>query len=461
MMMNAVIEHCAKMSPLTVMARLALQRALDPVWADDLFQRESGAQYQRELLFSTTVELMSVVAVGLRPSLHAAAQACPDLPVSVQALYDKVKHTEPNLVRALVTGSAERLADVITPFLQGASPLVPGYRTRIVDGNHLPASEKRLKPLRAFRGAALPGQSLVVYDPDSGMIVDMEPCEDAHSQERAVMPPLLERSHPGELWIADRNFSTRMILSEWDRRGSAFIVREHGRTPNPAPLDELTYQGRIATGAVFEQRVVIPGTAGQTVTLRRFELHLDKPTDDGETVIRLLTNLPKERFGARAIARLYSKRWRIETMFQRLESVLHSEVTTLGHPRAALFAFGVAILAYNVLTVLQAAVSAAHDLVASGIELSPFYVAVEVRAYYAGMVMAVPTKAWRRYDAMCASKLSELLLLIAAYAKPKTLRKHPRGPKKATKKGYVAGAVARRHVSTARVLKDGALNAHL
>lgn len=461
MMMNAVVSHCAKISPLTVMARLALQRALDPAWVDELFERERGAQYQRELLFSTTVELMSVVAVGLRPSLHAAAQAYPDLPVSVQALYDKVKHTEPNLVRALVTGSVERLGDVITPFLQGNAPLVPGYRTRIVDGNHLPASEKRLKPLRAFRGAAMPGQSLVVYDPDSGLVVDMEPCEDAHSQERAVMPPLLERSHPGDLWIADRNFSTRMILSEWDRRGCAFIVREHGRTPNPAPLDELAYRGRIATGAVFEQCVTIPGATGQKVALRRIELQLYKPTDDGEMILRLLTNLPKEHFSARAIARLYSKRWRIETMFQRLESVLHSEVKTLGHPHAALFAFGIAILAYNVLTVLQRAVSSAHDLVASGIELSPFYVAVEVRAHYAGMVMAVPTKAWRRYDAMCASELSKLLLQIAAYAKPKTLRKHPRGPKKTAKKGYVAGAVARRHVSTARVLKDGAVNVHL
>ena len=127
MMMNAVVSHCAKISPLTLMARLALQRALDPTWVDELFERERGAQYQRELLFSTTVELMSVVAVGLRPSLHAAAQAYPDLPVSVQALYDKVKHTEPNLVRALVTCSVERLGDVITPFLQGNAPLVRAH----------------------------------------------------------------------------------------------------------------------------------------------------------------------------------------------------------------------------------------------------------------------------------------------------------------------------------------------
>jgi hypothetical protein len=28
----------------------------------------------------------------------------------------------------------------------------------VIDGNHLPASEKRLKPLREFRGVALPAR---------------------------------------------------------------------------------------------------------------------------------------------------------------------------------------------------------------------------------------------------------------------------------------------------------------
>lgn len=109
MVMEAVVERCVEQSPVTVMARVALQRALEPAWVDALFERECGTQYTRELLFSTTVELMSVVAVGLRPSVHAAAKACKDLPVSVQALYDKIRRTSPHLVRALVQQSASRL----------------------------------------------------------------------------------------------------------------------------------------------------------------------------------------------------------------------------------------------------------------------------------------------------------------------------------------------------------------
>ena len=77
MVIYAVVAGCVEHSPVTVtvMAGLALQRALVPAWLDELFERESGTEYTRELLFSTTVDLMSVVAVGLRQSVHAASKA--------------------------------------------------------------------------------------------------------------------------------------------------------------------------------------------------------------------------------------------------------------------------------------------------------------------------------------------------------------------------------------------------
>ncbi|MGH8808921.1 MAG: transposase [Noviherbaspirillum sp.] len=174
-------------------------------------------------------------------------RASPALPVSITALYDKISRTEPGLVRALVQGSARRLGPVV-PMLCKQPHSVVGYSLRIVDSSHLPASEKRLKPLREFRGAALPGQSLLVYDLDTAMIVDLVPCEDAHAQERAIMGTLLESAQPGKLWIADRNFSTRAILVGWQRRGSAFIVREHGRNPGPSESEPVHEISRVETG---------------------------------------------------------------------------------------------------------------------------------------------------------------------------------------------------------------------
>lgn len=457
MVMDAVVERFAEQSPITLMARLALQRALEPAWIDALFEQERQYQYTGELLFSTTVELMSVVAVGLRPSVHAAFKAATNVPVSVQALYDKIKRTEPGLVRALVRGSAERLSAVTESIRQTPIATLKGYRLRIIDGNHLPASEKRLKPLRAFRGAALPGQSLVIYDPASELVVDIVPGEDGHANERTLMAPVLAHAQAGELWIGDRNFSTTGILAGWHARGCGFIVREHASSPRPCETGALRRVGRAETGTVYEQPVVIESATGQTIALRRVELHLDTPTEDGDTVIRLLTNLPRSQFSARKVAHAYRRRWSIENLFQKLESVLHSEVTSLGHPRAALLAFGVAVLAWNVLAVLQEAVKARHDLPAAGIELSSYYFATEIKAQYAGMMTAIAVAAWQAYDALTMPQLGCVLRDIAAHVDPNKLRKHPRGPKKPKEKSFAPHSEVSRHVATARVLKDGGI----
>ena len=310
MAFDAVMERFVKESPVSVMARLAMERALNAEWLDGLFEQHRERQYTRELLFSTVVELMSVVAMGLRPSLHAAAQAT-EVGVSVAALYEKVNRMELGVVRALVRGSAERLSPVVQPMKKEEKPWAKGYRVRVMDGNHLPASEKRLKPLRGFRGAALPGHALVVYAPEEGLVVDVVPCEDAHAQERTLVPAVLEHAQAGDLWLADRNFSTTGICFGLSDRQAAFVIREHGSSPNPAPLGKLKKVGRVETGVLFEQAVQVEDENGRLLTLRRIELHLDVPTEDGETLIRLLTNAPQKRLSAKAVARLYRKRWSI------------------------------------------------------------------------------------------------------------------------------------------------------
>ncbi len=74
------------------------------------------------------VNLMGLVALGLKPSLNAAAQASKGLGVSVTALYDKVNHTEPQLVRALVRGCAEKLSPVVQFMKAQKTPWAAGYR---------------------------------------------------------------------------------------------------------------------------------------------------------------------------------------------------------------------------------------------------------------------------------------------------------------------------------------------
>jgi hypothetical protein len=53
-----------------------------------VFEAEHQRQYSRDLLFSTVVELMTLVSLRLRPSLHAAARQKGDLPVSSNSHFD-------------------------------------------------------------------------------------------------------------------------------------------------------------------------------------------------------------------------------------------------------------------------------------------------------------------------------------------------------------------------------------
>jgi hypothetical protein len=153
---SAVIKRFEKYAPTSLVARTALEHALPARWIDGVFEQHRQQQSTRELLFSTVVRLMMLLALGLPSSLHAAAREAEDLTVSLPALDDKVNRTEPDLLCALVRGSAARLAPVMTAAGTG-HPSLPGYALRVLDGNHLPGRDKRLKPLRAHHGAALPG----------------------------------------------------------------------------------------------------------------------------------------------------------------------------------------------------------------------------------------------------------------------------------------------------------------
>ena len=452
MILDAVLERFVAQSPISVMAQLGFERVLEPGWIDEVFEEHRGRQYKRELLFSTLVDLVALVALGLRPSIHAAARARQSLTVSLAALYDKLNRTEPALGRALVQQSAKRLAPVIEQFRAGQAPTCPGYRVRIVDGNCLAPSEKRLKLLRKVRSAALPGRSLVVYDPDSCLALDVLPSEDGHAGERALMAELVPTARSGELWIGDRIFCTYAIMSAWAQQGCAFVVREHGSNAKLTVSDAPQKRGKTETGDVFEHLVDCHGPDGNSIRLRRIELHLYKPTDEGDAVVSILTNLP-EQVTAVQIAELYRRRWTIESMFQKLEKVLASEIKTLGYPRAALFSFCVAVLGYNVLSMLQAAVQAEHRIEPrSPAELSLYFVADEVKTTHAGMMIAVSPEQWAPLRELPLLDYCRLLRLIAANVNPIALRKTVRGPKIPVKKKPVPPSLAGAHVSTARLL---------
>ncbi len=447
-----VFERFMQGDTIPVMTQAAMENALSATIIDQLFEDYAERQYTRDLLFSSIVELMSLVVCRIQPSINAAYQknAVP-ISVSLQALYRKIDRIETPIAAALVRTSDERLAPVITAMGGTLTPFLPGYRTQILDGNHLPGTEHRIQELRTMRAGALPGHALVIFDPEVMLAVNVVLCEDGHAQERSLLDQVLETVATKDLWIADRNFCTTDFLFGIAGRGGSFLIRQHATTLYYTLVGKRKARGRTETGAVFEQTLRATNEAGEVLFLRRVSVVLDQPTRDGDTEIHLLTNLPAKDAHAEVIANLYRRRWTIETAFQELEATLDGEIDTLGYPKAALFAFCVALVSYNVLSTVKAALRVAHGAEEITEEFSGFYLADEVRMSYRGMMRAIPKDEWVEFQEMSPEELAAVLVSWARTVPLSEYRKSHRGPKKLKPKKTSGAKI--KHVATAKILK--------
>lgn len=454
-MFSEVFERFIQNRPVAVMVRVLLENLLNAEKIDRWFDTVRQSQYTKEILFSSLVGLMLHVVCNIRPNVHSAYRHS-DIQASVVAVYDKLKNLEPTTAQGLVRQVAADAESLIKNIAGENPPLLPGYRVKFLDGNCIEATEHRLKVLRQTRAGALPGKSLVVFDPQLGIAVDVFPCEDGHAQERSLLSTVVDAIQPLDLYLADRNFCVLEFLFKIHQHSAFFVIRQHGNTPYK-PLTLMKYIGPSATGKVFEQDVEITAPTGEKLRVRRVMVALKTPTRDGDYHLMLLTNLPENTVDALTVAELYRARWGIETAFQKLESHLNSEINTLGYPRAALFSFCLALVAFNLYAMVMAALRVTHRDQAVNETVSEYYLAQEIETTTEGMLIAIPESDWTMVSHVNSAELGNILLHIASYVDLKKYKKNPRGPKKPLKrrdqfKGHP-------HVSTAKLLKAAAATA--
>lgn len=443
--MDDILERFLRKAPVAVMVRATLTAVFAGPTLDDLFDRTAQRQYTKELTFSTLVRLMAKVTFGTYASVHAAFRQADDIPVSITAVYDKLGCLETGVSEALVRETAQALHAVRAALPVPGGAALAGLRLRTLDGNFLAGTEHRLDCLRGCGAAALPGMALVVRDGPTGLLTDLIACEDAYTSERSLAGRVLPLVRPDDLWLADRNFCTADYLSGFAERRAYFLVRHHGGS-KLEPLGEERYVGSNASGDLYEQKVRVGPLVCRCIRVR-----LHKPLRDGATELRLLTNVPASRLGAKRLAEVYRSRWQIETAFQELTQSLRCEVNTLGYPKAALFAFALAVAAYNLLVVVKAALAAGQGPQKVEQELSSYHLATEVAAMSDGMALAVPAEAWARFARLTAAELAAWLYGVAKNLDWRRYRKSPRGP---TKPAVVQRTRRGAHRSTARVLQS-------
>ena len=444
-MLTPLIERFAQKAPLSVMSRALMENALSATRVDALFDRTAETGYCRQLLFSHLVDLMTVVVCKLQPAVYAALKFA-RLPASATAVYNKLQRIEPIVLESLLRDISSHLTAVIREMKGVLTGPIPGYESLVLDGNHLASTQRRLRVLWESWAGPLPGTVLVFFNPQLKLMSDCILIEDGHAQERSRTADILTRLKERVVLIADRNFCTLMMLLGAIKKGAFFVIRHHANMPVEL-VGERGWAGKNETGELYEQ-LVKATFEGMTVQFRRVTTVLSKKTRNSDNEIHVLTNLPGE-VSAELVASAYRSRWSIETAFQDLTLALNGEINTLGYPRAALFGFTMALIAYNVLSTMRAAIRVAWGEEKEE-QTSEYYLANEVKHDSGGLDTASDEPDWEFARKATAGELAAFLVEWAKRIDLKRLTKSKRGPKKPVPPRTKHKGVP--HVSTAKLL---------
>lgn len=451
------LEAAVEVSPLTVLVTGVLAWIFPPGSFQVLFRKFAPNQWERKLAISAITWLMLEVVTGSRRTVHAAYQAdvrskTRTLEASYQALYQKYGRLSTDYAAAVVRASGQRCLMLLAVAMTTLPELFgwEGYRVRIIDGTDLDGTEHRLGVLRTTKSAGLPGRCVVCYDPASGLVLDVVASEDAYASERVLVREIFARAQPQDLYVCDRFYCTTELLFQLCDSQAFFVIRQFDRL-RWRVIKDLGAQGRVETGAVSECLVEVedPKT-GACRRMRLITLTLDTPTRDGETEIRLLTNL--RGISALKVCELYRTRWTIEGHFSFLKNELHGEIESLGQPRAALFALCLAMAAGNALAVVKRALSDVHGA-AVWDRLSGYYLADELATNSRAVGSLVGAAGLSRLAGMPADGFWRWCLEVATRVEVALFDKNkPRGPKKPQPKRR--SGKGKPHFSTYRLLAE-------
>ncbi len=459
MVFDEIFDAYIEESAVSVMFRGTLENVFSSDGLDAIFREHAVKQTCGELAFSTCAELLSLVTTRIRPSVHASYRKnFKDIGVSVKSVYNKLNGIELAVSEALVRETAADLKVIVEEMKATLPGPLPDYEVRIVDGNHLGGTHHRIKELRPLGDAPLPGHTVAVLNPHVELIEHLIACEDGHANQKPLYVQLLDDVLRRQVWIADRDYSTLEFLFGIKRKKAYFIIRQHGSLKGKLK-GKRRRVGETDSGIVYEQQIQLTNEDGEEFTMRRITLVLHMPTRDGDQEIHLLTNLP-QRVDACRIATAYQSRWTIETAFAKLTQDLKCELNTLGYPKAALFSFCVAVVMYNALSTVLAALRATHPKVATSASrrtgkdriFSFYYLADEISGVWRGMAIAIPSEHWTvAFANLTPKQMAKRLLWLARHVDVNEFLTNPYGPKK--RKPKPKNTTRGRHVSTYQILK--------
>lgn len=259
-------------------------------------------------------------------------------------------------------------------FVPSAQELWHDLRPKVIDGTTttLPDTLKNQRAYPQSRtqkpGCGFPLLKLVgIFSLASGALLDYAK-GNKHQHELTLLQKLLDHFRPGDLAVADRGFSSYVLLALlWLRDVDGLFRLHQARSVDFRKGRRLGQDDRLLTWRKPKQKPrYVPQKWWQRVpaelAVRVLRFRLEVPGYRTQSVTLVTTLLDPEKYPAQEVAELYARRWRIELWFRDLKTSMGMETLRCQSPRMAHKELEMYFIAYNLIRALAVEAAAIHHV---------------------------------------------------------------------------------------------------
>ncbi len=330
-------------------------------WLEDLWARERGRCYERDLKFSTLAHLITDALLehdGSGAQAFERGREDNILPVALSSAYEKLGNLPMGLSETFLEEGAQRM-DAVLPAVPAVDPLPACWKEFEVfggDGKAIKHVHRLLKPLRGLRAGILGARASVGLNLSTGTTVAMVGHLDGEAGEAALTERLLPKFATAaglKEWVLvlDRLYCNLSFPRKVLKAFGHFIIRYCSNTTFVPDPERPAQESCDAEGHRIVQEW---GWLGKVPTEDRvYVRRITKFLADGKEISIITDLLDPEKFSAEAMLLTYRSRWGIETVFQQITEVFSLKHLIGTKPKAVLFQLSICLLLYNALQVIR------------------------------------------------------------------------------------------------------------
>lgn len=335
----------------------------------------------------------------------------------------------------------QRLRHAVAAHTQKLVPLAQqlwyGLNPKVIDGTtvSLPDTPKNQRAYPQSRsqkpGCGFPLLKMVgIFSLSSGVLLDYVK-GNKHQHELALLQKLLDQFKPRDLALADRGFSSYVLIALLLLRGVGSLFRLHqARAADLRQGKRLGKNDRLFTWhKPWLKPRYLPNSLWKLIPdelpVRVLRFKLEVAGFRPESVTLVTTLVDAKAYPAEELARLYARRWRIELWFRDIKTSMGMERLSCQSPKMVHKELEMFLIAYNLIRALMVEAGAIYEV---PVERISFKGTVDAARQYSVAIAQARSKKKQR------ELVSELLRVIACDQVPaRPGRREPRAVKRRPK----------------------------